>query len=422
MTAPTAEDLIARAEHAERTGRAREAGEHWIALISAHPNHPKALFNQGRRRLEQGDAAAGLALLAQAEAADRSNPDAPLFLAMAHRSQGKLGEALAAIDRALALDPYYFMAQLSKGSLLEQMGQKRLAARTYGNALKIAPSPERMPGALKAPYERARIVVADNAQALAEHLRVCTGEARKRHASADLSRFDEALDILAGLTKPYFPEPSLLTYPRLPPIPFYDRELFAWFAALEAATDDIRAELDVVMHEDQHDFAPYIQKRPGEPVNQWAALNHSRDWSSFFLWRDGVRQDANCARCPKTAAALERAPLAHQSGFGPSALFSLLEPHTHIPPHTGSANSRLIGHLPLVLPPNCRFRVGNETRTWRMNEAWVFDDTIEHEAWNDSDEIRVILIFDIWNPYLSDAERELVTGMMLALQEYNRAG
>ncbi len=53
-----------------------------------------------------------------------------------------------------------------------------------------------------------------------------------------------------------------------------------------------------------------------------------------------------------------------------------------------------------------------------MNEAWVFDDTIEHEAWNDSDELRIILIFDVWNPFLSEAERELITAMLHAQNEF----
>jgi len=71
-------------------------------------------------------------------------------------------------------------------------------------------------------------------------------------------------------------------------------------------------------------------------------------------------------------------------------MFSLLAPHTRIPSHYGDTNARLVGHLPLILPGNCRFRVGNEIREWRYGEAWLFDDTIEHEAWNDSDEVRVI--------------------------------
>src|SRR5262249_36836836 len=142
-------------------------------------------------------------------------------------------------------------------------------------------------------------------------------------------------------------------------------------------------------------------------------------WSSYFLWRDGEKQHANCARCPQTADLLESLPLAHMPGYAPTAMFSVLSARTHIPPHTGSANTRLIVHLPLLLPPDCAFRVGNGTRAWEMGCAWVFDDTIEHEAWNNSGETRVILIFDVWNPLLSEGERALVSDMLTALQAYN---
>jgi aspartyl/asparaginyl beta-hydroxylase (cupin superfamily) len=172
------------------------------------------------------------------------------------------------------------------------------------------------------------------------------------------------------------------------------------------------------MREDLEGFNPYIRYPPGVPVNQWVELNHSPRWNSYFLWDNGVRDEAHCARCPRTAALLERLPRLEQPGFGPNAMFSVLAPRTRIPPHTGSANTRLVTHLPLVQPGGCRFRVGNETREWKVGEAWVFDDTIEHEAWNDSDQTRVILMFDIWNPFLSPAERELVSAMMTARNAY----
>ena len=106
---------------------------------------------------------------------------------------------------------------------------------------------------------------------------------------------------------------------------------------------------------------------------------------------------------------------------GPTAFFSILEPHTKIPPHTGSTNTRLTVHLPLVVPGGCGFRVGGETREWRPGTAWIFDDTIEHEAWNESDQARAILIFDVWNPQLTALERDLVREAMTALIDYDDA-
>jgi aspartate beta-hydroxylase len=180
----------------------------------------------------------------------------------------------------------------------------------------------------------------------------------------------------------------------------------------------IRGELLALLEAGLPGFAPYIAYPPGTPVNQWAELNHSRLWSSLWLWRDGRRQDEAIASCPRTAAFLETLPLANQPGFAPTVVFSALAPHTRIPPHTGSTNARLLVHLPLVLPGPAGFRVGNETRPWRLGEAWVFDDTIEHEAWNDADDVRVILILDIWNPLLSVAERELISSMMIARAQW----
>jgi aspartyl/asparaginyl beta-hydroxylase (cupin superfamily) len=118
-------------------------------------------------------------------------------------------------------------------------------------------------------------------------------------------------------------------------------------------------------------------------------------------------------------AAIGKLPQAEVPLRSPTALFSVLQPHTHIPPHTGVANFRLLVHLPLILPGHCRFRVGSETREWRLGEAWVFDDTIEHEAWNDSDETRVILICDIWNPWLSPDERRAIANVIAATDAYN---
>jgi aspartate beta-hydroxylase len=112
-------------------------------------------------------------------------------------------------------------------------------------------------------------------------------------------------------------------------------------------------------------------------------------------------------------------PLAVVKNRSPSVLFSLLRPGARIPPHTGLVNTRLICHLPLLVPPACGFRVGNDIRAPVEGKAWVFDDTIEHEAWNDSGRTRVILLFETWRPELSDEERALVSTMFSAIDEYS---
>ena len=382
-------------------------------MISA-VDQARNLLAEAERSLQGGDGVKALPFLRRAAALEPKNPDIRLQTALALRLTGDLDGALAELDEALGLDPYMVLAHLSKGFVLEKLGLTRAAASAYTVALKCAPPPGQTPPGMRAPLDRAREIVASHTGELADHLRVAIAEVRGRHGREKLGRFDQALEIYAGKRQIYYPQPMLLAYPELPPIQFYDRDLFPWLGKLEAGTDDIRSELMAVLEADWHEFRPYIEYPKGAPVAQWYELNHSPRWSSFFLWENGRRIDAHCDRCPRTAEVLAGLPMADQPGFAPSAMFSVLQPRTRIPPHTGSTNTRLVVHLPLVLPGKCAFRVGNETREWRMDQAWVFDDTIEHEAWNDSDHVRVILIFDVWNPFLSQAERELISAMMTA--------
>jgi aspartyl/asparaginyl beta-hydroxylase (cupin superfamily) len=138
-------------------------------------------------------------------------------------------------------------------------------------------------------------------------------------------------------------------------------------------------------------------------------------WGAYYLWKNGEIVPENAARCPKTLAALVDAPIARVPNRSPSILFSLLRPGARIPPHCGLINTRLICHLPLVIPGQCTFRVGNEERDWEEGKAWAFDDTIEHEAWNRSGRTRVILLFEIWRPELSLEERDMVSAMFEAI-------
>ena len=196
-------------------------------------------------------------------------------------------------------------------------------------------------------------------------------------------------------------------FPEIPAVEFFDRADFPWLDAIEAATEDIRAELMSVLVADRAGLEPYVAYPEGVPLDQWKELNKSRRWSAYFLWNQAVPQPAHLARCPRTAQALRgrRSATWRHAGRPRSSPFSM--PHAHPAAHRVT-NTRLTVHLPLIVPPDCGFRVGSETREWVPGKAWVFDDTIEHEAWNLSDAPRAILIFDIWNPFLTAAERDLV--------------
>lgn len=148
------------------------------------------------------------------------------------------------------------------------------------------------------------------------------------------------------------------------------------------------------------------------PLDQWRSLNRNRDWTAIHLLQNGERVEANARHCPVTMKIVAGCDQPQVGGTSPNAMFSLLAPQTAIPPHVGVSNARLVCHLPLVVPPGCWFRVGEQRREWARGEAFVFDDTIEHEAMNPSDDLRVVLIFDVWNPELSPTERDGVAALV----------
>ncbi|MDI6625589.1 MAG: aspartyl/asparaginyl beta-hydroxylase domain-containing protein, partial [Brevundimonas sp.] len=290
-------------------------------------------------------------------------------------------------------------------------------ASFYFNAfVRLAGEAPSLPPDLSEGLRRARAAqdrIAAGMQAL------INGELEEAGYSAGTSdrRFTHALDILTGRKQPYLQQPQAFYYPELPNIQFYPREQFPWMDAVEAATDAMTAELNAVL-EDQSAFAPYLKTQPGMPSRPDYPLIDSMDWSSCFLSKDG-QETPNAARCPQTMAALKDAPLCRVRGRSPQIMFSQLKAGAHIQPHTGFVNTRLTCHLPLVVPPNCQFRVGNEVRSWARGRCWAFDDTIEHEAKNGSDRARVVLIFDIWRPELSEEERTLVATLLEAIDAYS---
>jgi aspartate beta-hydroxylase len=114
-------------------------------------------------------------------------------------------------------------------------------------------------------------------------------------------------------------------------------------------------------------------------------------------------------------------PLSRIREHGPEVLFSVFTAGTHLLPHRGVTNARLVAHLPLIVPRDCALRVAGEDHVWREGEVVVFDDTYEHEAWNRSDAIRVVLIFDIWNPLLTDVERAALTELIPSFGDFRHA-
>jgi aspartate beta-hydroxylase len=410
---------------AERAASSNQPGEFQRLYSQAQalaPEHPLVLNLTGVQELQRGNVAEARRLFERALETEHANPALWINLATSLRGLSLRDEEMKALERALAIDPRHVLALLQKGSLLELQGKRRAAAKVYQNVLQTIPRGAQLPPKIAAAVQRAVAVVKENDAALAEflHARLAGGRDSSSPALGGGERFGIAIDTFLGRAPVHAQRPTFLYFPRLPAPEFFSRGEFPWLARLEAATADIRRELQRVLTEDSARLEPYIAYPEGVPLDQWKELNHSHRWSAFYLWRDGAPVTANLARCPKTAQALAQAPLMEIPGYAPTAFFSILDAGAKIPPHTGVTNTRVTCHLPLLVPPGCGFRVGWETREWREGEAWVFDDTYEHAAWNDSEVPRGILIFDAWNPYLTPAEREQVAAAVVAIREFYR--
>lgn len=346
------------------------------------------------------------------------DPGTWLNLAGLRRQRNEFDGAIAALRHALELEPRNFYALLMHASLLERIGQIRAAGPAYAIALVQAPPDEELdPPTLQA-VKHARIMATQHATELGGHIRDRISEARDRCSALEKQRLEAFIDTTLRVRPRYQQEPMEYYYPGLPPIWFHDRKTFPWLEALEAATDAIRDDLLAIQREDNGGFAPYIQYEPHLPLDQWRELNHSPKWTAYHFFDKGKPLIERLQRAPAVREALKLLPQPSVQLRSPTALFSALRPGAKIPPHTGVANFRLLVHLPLIIPPSCGFRVGGETREWKVGEAWVFDDTIEHEAWNGSDELRTIMIADIWSPYLSPEERTAIAALIAATDSY----
>jgi aspartate beta-hydroxylase len=410
--APLDEATITRAVQLSRAeasaGRMPESDRLLASVAQYAPNHPAVLNELGVRMLDRGAPQQALAMFERAAKVDPKHPSLWANLASSLKAMGRQTEALDALDRALELEPRHLSALLQKGAIYEARGEQRAAARVYQNMLACIPPGGEVPPAIKDAVARAKQLVDRDQAELTAALEGPLAALRERHGGRRQRRVDLCLETLMGKRQPFFSQPTWMYMPELPAIEFFERSDFPWLDAFEAETEAIRKELLQVLVADREGLQPYIDFPANLPLDQFRELNRSRRWSAYFLWNQSAQVPAHLARCPVTARLLETAPRCRIDGRAPTAFFSVLDANTRIPAHVGVTNTRCTVHVPLVIPPDCGFRVGGTTREWVPGQAWVFDDTINHEAWNLSDTPRAILIFDIWNPLLSAAERDMI--------------
>ncbi len=186
--------------------------------------------------------------------------------------------------------------------------------------------------------------------------------------------------------------------------PIFDTADFPWVPAVEREWRTIRAELDRVVARTNE--LPAFQ----DIVPDVALITRDRGWKSFLLAGLGVKSKRNIALCPETWRILQTVP-----GLS-MAMFSILEPGGRLRPHRGPYNGVLRVHLGLIVPDtsdDVAIRVGSQVRHWEEGRVLIFDDSYEHEAWNNSDRVRVVLFADFARPLKFPAN--IVNALLLKL-------
>jgi len=384
------------------------------------------LRDEARQLLREGRAAEAERAFANVLCSSPNDVEALNVLGLAALREGNLSRSLELLGRAVRLRPELHVARLYLGAALERAKEQKAAVLQYARAMNGAQSQgqwlnaETTPAALRPLVERAVIAVRTGRRAVLDDVLASLATRFGRDA---LTRVERCMRVYLREETAVSPDarqqPSFLYFPGLEASPYLDRSLFPWIEAFEAGTAAIRTELQRLL--------PSSAGRERVFDNEVLERQHLRgldvapSWTGYYFYRHGQRREDNCAACPATAEALERLPLVHVRDHGPEVLFSVFTPGTHLLPHRGVTNTRVVGHLPLVVPENCALSVGGEVHAWKPGRVVVFDDTYEHEAWNRSAQTRVVMIFDVWHPDLTEPERTAITELIVAIGDFRKA-
>lgn len=421
---------IEQARGFARAGRIAEAEAAYRAVLGEAPDTPEALNFLAMCALSRGERDQALRQLQRAAELEPAQPEIWKNIGIAQLASDRPQQALDAFDHALALDPQHFVARLHRGAALERLGRSYDAVASYYGAIVTAQSigmwrdeASTAPGLRSAVLHAMRVVNAERSRLLLNLL----APLRERFGTEALQRVEHGLAIYLEEAPANYPDPrqqpKFFYVPGLRAQPFYERELFPWHAQLEQHTQTIREELLGVLA-DNTGLEPFFGTDDARFLEEQKMLRGERGdarWDAFFFHRHGEVFEQNARRCPRTTQILDSLPLVHIREHAPEVLFSLLTPGSHILPHRGVTNTRLVTHLPLIVPEDCAIRVGGIEHIWQEGCCVTFDDTFEHEAWNRSDKLRVVLILDSWHPDLSEAEREAVATLVGGIGDFNRA-
>ncbi|WP_158928238.1 aspartyl/asparaginyl beta-hydroxylase domain-containing protein [Acidisphaera sp. S103] len=400
----SAGEIVEQAITLHEQNRLAEAEALYTAALSLESGHAGALTRLGLLRLQQNRPQESATLLRRAIEQAPDSAEAHSHLGAALQNLGSHEAALASLDRALALAPESTEAMRRRAHTLHALGRGMEAIAGYETLLAIEPANGLAQLGLAtvlavADREEEAFVRYRNAAganpALIEPLSHALAVFAHRHpgvAQAAMGRINQYI----GMFLTNHANPRMGIYPGLTSAPFHDPARLPGALALERDYAVIRAEVDGLA---ASAFQPEAENRMGRT-----------GWDIFPFYERGRKNEENCARCPTITRVIEGSNTVRtMAGL---LYVSKLKPGMHIEPHTGPTNLRLRCHLGIRIPDgDCGLTVGGETRRWQEGKCLVFDDSLEHEAWNRTLEPRIVLIVDLWHPDLTPAEITYLEGL-----------
>ena len=408
-------------------GDLRRARDVSAGLLERDPSNDEAQALHASVLMAGGDWRAAAELLAVAASGEQPPYAIAARYAICCAALGDIAAASPAFRKALAQRPGDFALRLAYGETLDALGDGNAAVEAYFRALCDAQnqglwlSDASTPPGLRARVKRAM-------QRVDEGRRAVFVQVLEPHIASygrdSLKRVIEALDIHLGLraapARDPRQQPKFFWMPSLPPTTFFDPKLFPWYEALEAQTEAIRDEALARLRE-ASGLEPFLGKLDKTVEAEFLSGDERfRAWNAYFFFRHGERFDSHHDSCPRTSAALDVVPLTCIRAHAPEVLYSVLTPSSHITPHHGVTNTRVVTHLPLYIPEgDCALVVGGDVHRWQQGRCITFDDSMLHEAWNRSGETRVVMILDTWNPYLEEPERAALKDLVERIGDFN---
>lgn len=330
-------------------------------------------------------------------------------LGLCYDSKRDFAESIKIYREAIDLDPSNAVSYLFYGCSATMVNEGARAAAAFSAAFQLDPS---MMLALNSGDIPA--IMRERVEFASKFLNAALDNLHKAAVEDAGKRFPgESLDrVLNGIWpgsidqtvkfKDEKQRPTVFYLPDLKPKPVFDRGSFRWLSELEYAAQDILAEYEAVKDKATSEMA--LNAHLGAEIG----VEDQNFWRSIFLYRNTTEVEENIKLFPKTTELLKKLPLSQLGGKTVSAYFSILAAGARIPAHFGQVNTHATVHLPLKTNEKARIQVGDKWHVWQEGKAFVFDDSFDHHVENLGDEPRVMLVFEVWNPYLTLAERTAV--------------